>query len=333
MELPRQKIFLYISAAFVGILAFLMAAPYISYILAGLLLAHIATPLHDFLTEKVDPRLSAGLMIVLTVLAAVLPFTLIGGVAGDEASNIINSLESAEGSDLINQAETLITDFTGQEVDIREKARSALSSVASYLPSSLSSALGLVAELAVGISLMLFAQFYALKDGRSLVGWTKEFDFMTDERQEMLYRSTSNSIKAVVKGHVLMAFAQGILAGIGLFFFGISNVLFWTLMMIVLGFIPMIGSALIWFPASLYLMLTGDLVSGALLLAYGVIVVGGADNFLRPLMVDDDIDIHSFFIILGLIGGVGLFGPIGIFIGPVIFGILKNLLDMMKEIH
>ncbi|MFB6144567.1 MAG: AI-2E family transporter [Candidatus Nanohaloarchaea archaeon] len=138
---------------------------------------------------------------------------------------------------------------------------------------------------------------------------------MTDARQEMLHRSTSESVWAVVKGHVLMAFAQGILAGIGLYVFGIENVLFWTFMMILLGFIPMVGAAIVWLPAALYLFFTGEPVAGGLLIAYGAIIVGGADNFLRPMLVDDDADIHSFFIILGLIGGLSLFGPVGIFIG------------------
>lgn len=324
---------MYLISGLVGILAFLMAAPYISYIIAGLLLAFITRPAYTFLERRMDQRLAAGSVVALTIFAAVIPFTVLAGVVGDDATRVVQDIEAAEGTQIIEELEGFVNSQTGQQIDIMEKLRQTAGSIASYLPSSLSAALDLVAGLAVGVSIMVFAQFYAVKDGYRLVEWTKGFDLITDERQEMLYHSTSESIKAIVKGHVLMAFTQGILAGIGLFIFGIENVLFWTLMMVILGFIPMVGSALVWLPASLFLIATGETVSGLLLLVYGAVVVGGADNFLRPLMVDDSADIHSFFIILGLIGGVGLFGPVGIFIGPVIFGVLKNLLDIIQETH
>jgi predicted PurR-regulated permease PerM len=128
-----------------------------------------------------------------------------------------------------------------------------------------------------------------------------------------------------------MAFAQGILAGIALFIAGIPNVFFWTFLMIILGFIPLIGSALVWFPAGIYLAVQGQLAMAAFVILYGVVVVGGSDNFLRPMLVDDSADIHPFFILIGLIGGIGLFGIAGIFLGPVTFGIFGNLLDMVQE--
>lgn len=331
MGIDKKNAFIYSATALVALICFLMISPYMGYLLSGLLLAFITYPLFQRFRTRLGPHVSASMVILVTVFAAILPFLILLGAVGGDAAALVSNLDAAQGLEAIDTAESLITQYTGQTVDIQQRAGELVGQIASALPSSLSAVVALAADLSIGISLMVFLQFYALKDGKKLVAWTKKFDYITDERQNMLYNSTARSVWAVVKGHVLMAFAQGLLAGLGLWIFGVSNVLFWTFMMILLGFIPIIGSAFIWVPAALFLILGGQITSGILLLLYGAIVVGGSDNLLRPMVVDDDADIHPFFILIGLIGGVGLFGPVGLFLGPVIFGILKNLLDMILE--
>jgi len=125
--------------------------------------------------------------------------------------------------------------------------------------------------------------------------------------------------------------ASGLVAGIGLLLSGVPNVAFWTFMMMVLGLIPLVGTALIWAPAALHLLISGQFVLGAALILYGVVVVGSVDNFLRPFLVDESADLHPIFIIFGVIGGIGIFGPIGIFVGPVMFGTAKSLIQVYIE--
>jgi predicted PurR-regulated permease PerM len=331
MSIDKQNAFMYTATALVSLISFLMVSPYMGYLLSGLLLAFITYPLFEKFRTKLGPHFSASMVILVTVFAALLPFLILLGAVGGDAAQVVSNLNTSQGLEAIDTAERLITQYTGQTLDIQQRAGEFVGQIASALPSGLSAVLGLAADLSVGVSLMVFLQFYALKDGKKLIGWTKKFDYITDERQEMLYNSTAKSVWAVVKGHVLMALTQGLLAGIGLWIFGVSNVLFWTFMMILLGFIPIVGSAFIWAPAAIFLILGGQITSGILLLIYGAVVVGGSDNLLRPMVVDDDADIHPFFILIGLIGGVGLFGPVGLFLGPVIFGILKNLLDIILE--
>ncbi|MFB6115589.1 MAG: AI-2E family transporter [Candidatus Nanohalobium sp.] len=330
LDIDRERLFLIASSVFVAIICFMMVSSFLSYLLTGLLLAFISYPLFQKIEAKTGPRIAAGAVICITIFAAILPFTILLGAVGGDAAELVSNIDT-DGSQAIVKAENLIMQYTGHQIDIEERAKGLIGDVASYLPSGLSSAIGIITELSIGVSIMLFLQFYALKDGRRLVDWSRGFDFMNDERQDMLYRSTAKSVWAVVKGHVLVAIAQGLIAGIGLYVVGIPNVLFWTFMMVLLGFIPMIGSAFVWFPAAIYLGLQGNVIPAVFLVIYGLIVVGGTDNFLRPLVVDDSADIHPFFILIGLIGGVGLFGPVGIFLGPVIFGVLKNLLNMVKE--
>jgi len=308
-----------------------MAAPFIGYLLSGLLLAFISYPLFERLDAQTRSDLAAITVIAVTIFAAILPFTVMIGAVGNDAADLVSNIDRSNGLEVIDNIEQAITEYTGQSVNLEQQVNDALNRTAELLPSSLSSTVGLLSDVAIGISLMLFTQFYGLKDGKSLISYSKKFDFLSDEKQNSFYSSTASSVWAVVKGHVLVAFAQGLLAGIGLYLVGIPNSLFWTFIMIITGFIPIIGTALVWAPAAGYLALTGQLINGLILAAYGLIVVGAADNILRPLTVDKEADIHPIFVLIGLIGGIGLFGPVGLFLGPVIFGVLKNFLDMILE--
>jgi len=331
MKLDEQKAFLYTGAILLGIVSFLMISSFLGYLLAGLLLAFVTEPVYNRLNSFTRNDLAAITVILLTVFAAILPFTVVIGAVGGDAANLVSNIDTSRGLELVGELESQITELTGRSVDLEGQASDSLDRVASSLPSGLSSTLSVLSSVSIGLSVMLFVQFYALKDGKKFVDYTKKFDFMDDDKQNSFYSSTSQSIWAVVKGHVLIAFAQGILSGLGLYIAGVPNVFFWTFIMVLLGFIPLIGTALIWIPAAIYLVFIGDLISAIFLIAYGLIVVGASDNILRPLTVDKEADIHPIFILIGLIGGIAVFGPVGIFLGPVIFGVLKNFLDMILE--
>jgi len=331
MELDEQKAFLYIGAILLGTVSFLMISSFLGYLLAGLLLAFVSEPAYKHLNRFTREDLAAITVILLTVFAAILPFTVIIGAVGGDAANLVSNIDTSRGLELVGEIESQITELTGRSIDLESQASEALDRVASSLPSGLSSTLGVFSSVSIGLSVMLFVQFYGLKDGKNFVEYTKKFGFMEDDRQNQFYNSTAKSIWAVVKGHVLIAFAQGILSGLGLYIAGVPNIFFWTFIMVLLGFIPLIGTALVWVPAAIYLVFIGQVLSAAFLVAYSLIVVGASDNILRPLVVDKDADIHPIFILIGLIGGIAVFGPVGIFLGPVIFGVLKNFFDMILD--
>lgn len=328
--MKRQKAFLLVASILAGFAAFLMLSPFMSYLLTGVLLAFVFYPLHRRVKPKLGDTGSAALMIVLTLVAAVLPFVIVLGAVGSDAANLLSSIRGSE-IEVLSQAELLVENYTGQEVELQDYLKDGVRKLASLIAGSLSGALGFAADVSIGVSLMLFLQFYALRDGKSFVDWTREFDFMPDRLQDELYDKTSNSTWAVIKGHVFIAVAIGILSGIGLFLTGVPNPFFWTFVMVLMGFIPLIGTAFIWIPASIYLFLNGQVGMAAVLFIYSAVVSTLADNFLRPFLVDESADIHPFFIIAGVVGGIGVFGPTGLFIGPVIFGVLKSLLNMVKE--
>lgn len=328
--MDRQKAFLFLSIAIVLTVCFMMISPFLGYILTGLILALLLHPLKKVLDNYIRPEYSSILVVLVTILGAILPLILITGFVANDAANLIDSI--GQGDIIgISGFEQELESFTGLEVDLEERVRSALRAVANFVVSSTSQIVGLASSVAIGLSLMLFIEFYGLKDGKRTVKWTEEFDLMPTEVQKDLYQDTANTTKAVVKGHIFVAIATGLLTGIGLFATGIPNSIFWTFISVIAGLVPIVGVALVWVPAAIYLLLTGSPILAAALTLYGVIAIGGAENFLRPYLVDEGADLHPLYILLGVIGGLSLFGTVGIFIGPVLFGVAKSLLNIYKD--
>ncbi|MFB6158257.1 MAG: AI-2E family transporter [Candidatus Nanohalobium sp.] len=325
----RQKSFLFLSIALVLLVCFAMVLPFLGYLLAGLMLAFILEPVKSRLENFTGPGISSALVVVMTVLGAVLPVLALTGFVAGDASELVSTIER-DGLDLSN-LETQVEKLTGLQVSLEDRVQSAVKTIGSTVLSGTSRIVGFASRVSIGISLMLFTQFYGLKEGRKLVEWTEGFDVMPTEVQRDLYNRTARTMDAVVKGHIFVAVASAAIAGIGLFLTGIPNAAFWTFVMVLTGLIPMVGTALVWLPATVYLLIQGSLPAAAFLFTWGVVVVGGSDNFLRPFLVDPEADLHPLYIILGVIGGAGVFGVIGIFVGPVMFGLAKSLLTIYRE--
>jgi predicted PurR-regulated permease PerM len=131
-----------------------------------------------------------------------------------------------------------------------------------------------------------------------------------------------------VKGTLVIGIIQGALAGFAFWVAGIDGSAFWGTIMAILSIVPGIGAALIWVPAVIYLMVTGQLLAGMLLFAWCAAVVGTIDNILRPILVGKDAKMPDLLILVGTLGGLFLFGPIGFIVGPIVCGLFLTVWDI-----
>jgi len=329
--MERQTVFLFtLIGIFLG-LCFIIISPFLGYILSGLILAFLLYPLKNWLDQYISPNYSSAIVVLTTVLGAIMPFLFVLGFVAGDAANLVNTLNQAESIDF-SGIERQIEAITGTEISIEQRLRSGIESIGRSVVSSASQILGMASSVTIGLSLMIFVEFYSLKDGQKAIKWTEKFDLMATDIQKDFYKDIGRTTKAVVKGHIFVALATGLLTGLGLFATGIPNFIFWTFIAAIAGLIPIVGTGLIWLPASIYLFLDGSTFLAILLIFHGTVVIGSADNFLRPYLVDEDADIHPLYILLGVIGGIGLFGIIGVFVGPIVFGIAKSLLEIYQKI-
>lgn len=170
----------------------------------------------------------------------------------------------------------------------------------------------------VSLALMMYLTFFLLRDGSKLIKLIADALPLGDEREQALFQKFAEVTRATVKGNLVVAIVQGTLGGLIFWILAIPGPLLWGVVMSFLSLIPAVGAAIIWFPVCLYLFATGDWVSGAVLLAYGALVIGLADNVLRPILVGRDTKLPDYIVLFSTIGGISLFGINGFVIGPLI---------------
>jgi len=168
------------------------------------------------------------------------------------------------------------------------------------------------------LSLMLYVAFFLLRDGRRLTDELVHALPLGDERERLLFRKFSEVTRATVKGNLLVAMVQGALGGVIFWILGLPAALLWGVVMAILSLIPAIGAGLVWVPAALYLYATGDWVAATVLIAYGFLIIGLADNILRPILVGRDTKLPDWMVLLSTLGGLALFGINGFVVGPLI---------------
>jgi predicted PurR-regulated permease PerM len=134
--------------------------------------------------------------------------------------------------------------------------------------------------------------------------------------------------RATLRGTILTGIAQGILGGLAFWAVGIDGAIFWGTVMTVLSIIPGIGSALVWVPAAIILMLSGEAWRGIGLAAFGAIFIGSIDNLLRPMLVGHDIQMHELLIFFSTLGGLMMFGVMGFIVGPILAALFVTVWDM-----
>lgn len=168
------------------------------------------------------------------------------------------------------------------------------------------------------LALMLYVAFFLLRDGSALVDKLVDAIPLGNERERMLLQKFAEVARATVKGNLVVAVVQGALGGLIFWILGLPAVLLWAVVMTVLSLIPAVGAAIVWLPAALYLYAVGEWISATVLILYGVLIIGLADNVLRPLLVGRDTKLPDWMVLLSTLGGIALVGINGFVVGPMI---------------
>ncbi|NTU48370.1 MAG: AI-2E family transporter [Syntrophobacteraceae bacterium] len=200
--------------------------------------------------------------------------------------------------------------------------------------------LGNVATLVTQFLIMIFIVFYLVRDGKEMIEQARHLSPLKTEQEDRLIGGIRVVGGSVLLGTLATALCQGVVGGIGLSIVGIPG-LFWGTMMGFSSLIPIVGTAVVWIPSAVYLMLLGKMKSAAFLAAWSIVFVGSIDNFLRPFLMGGEGRMSPFYVFLAIIGGVQYFGLVGILYGPLILSFAMIMLyiyrveykeDLLKEV-
>lgn len=316
-----------ITALLVG-LSVLLVLPFLQALLAAGLLAYLLAPLADRLSARFGRTVGALVTMLVAVLVVLVPIAVVLAVAAQQATALLG------GATLPDQAaiESMLSDLVGQDVSVsalRDPLTSALQSGASGLAGSLAGVLGGIPGFVVATVVFLFTLYSLLRSGDTLVAWLRRVVPLDPPVADELLSRADNMLWAAVVGNVIVAAVQAVLTLLAFVVIGFDNIVFWGVVTFGLSLLPIIGASVVWIPAVGYLLFVGAIPQAAGLFVFGAVVISGSDNIVRPLAMRRGAELDTGSLVLGIFGGVALFGFIGLFVGPVVLGLAKATVDLL----
>lgn len=173
--------------------------------------------------------------------------------------------------------------------------------------------------------------YFLFKDGDTLLDVIKDIIPLSEAYKKRIIKKNRLVISATMNGGLMVGAVQGLLGGIAFWFLGLPAPILWGFVMLLTSFIPSVGSAIVWGPGVIYLIVVGSYAKAAMLFVWGTFIVGLADNLLRPVIVSGRTNLHPLLLFFSILGAVNVFGIIGIIAGPIILSIGLSMVEIYHE--
>lgn len=332
------------------LLAFYIAKPFLPALVTGAILAYLAHPLYEKTLKYIrNKNLASFIVTILIILLITLPFILVLSLVSKEAYDTYTTLNQHNlGTNFLrvvcrneNWASCrAVKSFVGllPDGDLDFYIQAAIKKITGFILENASQFLVAVPSILLNFFVMMFVVYYLLKDGQAIGERIKNILPLKGAHKQHVLDKFHEITYATFYGNILVALMQGALGGIGFFVLGVPSPILWGFVMSLFALLPYFGTAVIWLPAALNLVFMGYLqnnssstVRGVILLIYGIIVISSIDNVVRPRLIGSKANVHPILVLLGVLGGLSLFGFIGLVLGPVILALLMTFVDIYEE--
>ena len=326
-----KKITIALTLVALIVLAFFLLRPILLSVIVGIVLAFIFAPVYNRLYKLVKSKnLSAFIICALLLVLIILPFYFLIPIFMDQSIRIYSA---AQQIDFITPLKNIfpsimLTDKFSEELG--SMFSTFVTKITNSFMAYLSQLILNLPNILLKLVVVLFTFYFVLKDKKQFFSYVRSLMPFSKEIEEKIIDQTKKITASVIYGQVIIGFIQGVIAGIGLFIFRVPNAILLTSIMIVAGIFPIIGTAIIWIPLAIFLLIDGNAFT-----AFGVMIFGiissVADNFLRPIIVARRSKIHPAILLVGMIGGLYMFGVLGFILGPLILAYLLILLEVYRD--
>ena len=314
--------------------------PFVSVIVLGAVVTSIFRPIYNFIGKKTKPTTSSLLTCVVIFFILFIPTIFFVGILSKEAYGLYLMGKDAVISD---QVKTLIennrvlekanlilaninVEITGEQL---HKALSELGKIVGlFLYKQASAIASNVFKFFVYFFFMLLIIFYLFIDGEKLITFIQDLSPLPDDQDQKLFNKFNDMAGAILVGNGLCGLLQGIAGGLAFFLFGLNSAFLWGVIMGLLAFLPIIGIGVVLIPTAGYLMLKGRIAVGIFFLIFYGLLSGGVEYLLKPKLVGKRVKMHTLMVFLSIIGGLKLFGILGIIYGPLIITAFLTLTDI-----
>ena len=315
--------------------------PFLKPLLLGALLAGLFHPLYRWIKRLLGDRASLGAAITLLVLLflGLGPVSAFLGIVLQQALTMsdqaipwltqhLGAASTFNVNEWVVQKFPALAKYMPTQEQMLQQVGNVAKTTGAFLVGFASRMTATTAAFLLNLFVMLYAMFFFFRDGHKILERIFYYTPLSDEDETRMLAQFASITRATVKGTLVIGIIQGALAGIAFWVAGIEGAALWGTIMTILSIIPGIGAALVWVPVVIILYVTGQYLTATLLAAWCAAVVGTVDNFLRPVLVGRDAKMPDLLILIGTLGGLFLFGPIGFIVGPIVCGLFLTVWDI-----
>lgn len=318
----------------VGYFVWLILAPFLPALALSAVIVTICYPLYERVRHKIAGKsdvLAAALMTVLSVVVVIIPVFFVSSVVIGEVYSfyrVIGQDDSSYFFTYINDLERVVeSSIPGFELNLADQIRQG----SQWFISNLGAIFAGTASTIFLLLIAIIGIFYCFRDGARFTSWLVKISPLSDTDDEAIISRLATAVRSVVTGVVLVSIIQGVVAAVGFSIFGIERAVLWASVAAIAALLPGIGTSVIMIPAIAFLFFVGSIGNAVGLLVWALVAVILIDNFLSPYLMSRGNKLHPFVILLSVLGGITLFGPIGFVIGPVILSLFMVLLEIYSN--
>jgi predicted PurR-regulated permease PerM len=337
------RIAILIVLAIVLYFVFRILQPFLAALTWAAILATVFRPLFSILARHLRrPRLASAVSCVLLTIVIVLPAMFLLFILAEQSVGAYRTLEArvTVGGPASFEAVRKTSSYRWALAkakqwgipapDLGAVATKAIGVVSEFLVSRSASVFSGITHFVVDFLVMIFALYYLLLRGPGILLELRQLSPLRLEHEEKIIEKFRAITVATLGGSLATALIQGMAGGVIFLFFGLPSPLLWGAVMALLSLVPVVGTALVWVPLVVYYILTGAVWKGIILLVVFVGVMGIVDNLVKPALIKRGTDIDPFWVFLSVLGGIGVFGFLGLFLGPLLFTVCLVLVEIYK---
>src|SRR5215472_16199146 len=333
--------FVLLLVAAVTALFLAVAWSFLKPLLLGALLAGLFHPLYRWITRLLRGRQSLGAAVTLLVLLVLGlgPLSVFLGIVVQQALTVsdqaipwltehLGAASAVNVNEWVMQRFPALAKYMPSQEQLVEQVGTAAKTAGAFLVTFASRMTITTASFLLNLFVMLYAMFFFFKDGHKILERIFYYTPLSDQDERRMLTQFASITRATIKGTLVIGIIQGALGGIAFRVAGIEGAALWGTIMTILSIIPGIGAPLVWVPVVIFLYVNGRYLTATLLLVWCGAVVATIDNFLRPVLVGRDAKMPDLLILIGTLGGLFLFGPIGFIVGPIVCGLFLTVWDI-----
>lgn len=309
-------------------ISYRIISPFITTLLSSVLIAIIVHPLYEKLKKKTNKKNLSSLIIVFSIIVFILVPLLL--FTNSMFGEMIEFHNSANNLNLTQQSDEL-REITGINIDFERYFKEGLQDFSNIFIFSSSNIRSYFVGGVLNLFILFFTLFFFIRDGKNIAKQVGKAIPFKKRTKIKLKKEIINSIRGLMLGLIIIAVIEGILSFIGFTIFNIPNPLIWSFVIAILAIVPLLGPALVYVPASIYLMINGQIIFGIILLIYFMVTVSYTDMIVKPKIMSKTSKINQVAVLVGLLGGISLWGIPGIIMGPLALAILLSIYKIYEE--